>query len=214
MSSGKLPLLFDYSHCEAGCQNLFIMPSIVSIAVQSALLKAAANITAQTITRPDTSPCTPLDWTRIAEFAVFGIVSAPLASLWQQLLEENFPSQRNVGLLSPLDSMTDRTGQKPTRREEEERRLPGLNWANILIKLLLDQTLGQLIINTAFLVCTNAARLQNAGLIAQEIQTRILGILFASWKIWPLVALVNFVWVPVEWRVVVASFVDSDGTSL
>ncbi|KIW28709.1 uncharacterized protein PV07_08347 [Cladophialophora immunda] len=183
------------------------MPSIVSVTIQSAILKAAANLTAQTLTSWDTQSPAPVNWTRVVEFAVFGIVSAPLASLWQQFLEDSFPGQYKV---DPGDSRTDLTNdtiKNPAEAGEKAQRTPGLNWRNIFIKLILDQTIGQILINVTFLICTNSARLQNWSSLVEEIQLRISGIIWASWKVWPWVAVVNFIWVPVEWRVLLASLV-------
>jgi len=58
-----------------------------------------------------------------------------------------------------------------------------------------------------FLICTNSARVRNWPSLIQEIQVRIPTIIWASWKVWPWVAVVNFIWVPVGWRVLVTSLV-------
>ncbi|KAJ5578944.1 hypothetical protein N7450_007811 [Penicillium hetheringtonii] len=75
------------------------MPSLVVVTIQSALLKAAANITAQTLSQWGAETHLEMDWTRVIEFAVFGLISAPLVSYWQQALEETFPTQNG-----PIDS--------------------------------------------------------------------------------------------------------------
>ncbi|ETI29392.1 hypothetical protein G647_01845 [Cladophialophora carrionii CBS 160.54] len=181
------------------------MPSITTVAVQSAILKAAANLTAQTLTRwdPQSSSPSPYDWTRVAEFAAFGVVSAPLASAWQRLLEDGFPSQRQ----HRRRSMTQESVADKDETENSTKATARLSWGNILIKLLLDQTIGQFLINVTFLVCTNGARIESWSALAGEIYGRIFGIIWASWKLWPWVALVNFIWVPVQWRVLVGSLV-------
>jgi hypothetical protein len=183
--------------------RLIAMPSLTTVTIQSALLKSAANLTVQAVARWNSSALTPFDWARVAEFASFGIVSAPLASYWQIFLEETLPSQKK----SPEDQNTTpkNLAQKTTQGSKPSRN--HLNWSNIMAKLILDQTIGQLIINVAFLVCTRGRRLASFVLLLREIQTSIPGIIWASWKIWPVVALVNFIWVPVDWRVVVASVV-------
>ncbi|OAP58803.1 hypothetical protein AYL99_06100 [Fonsecaea erecta] len=178
------------------------MPSIVSVTIQSAILKATANLTAQTLTLRNIQSPAPIDWTRVIEFAVFGIVSAPLASVWQQFLEESFPSQQK---LSPRNSSSDPVEVKEEGKKSRMR--GGLDWRSIVIKLILDQTIGQFLINITFLICTNGTRLGNWSSLIGEIQSRILAIVWASWKVWPWVAVVNFIWVPVEWRVLVASLV-------
>ena len=183
------------------------MPSITSVAIQSAILKAAANLTAQTLTHWNTQSSTTYDWTRVAEFAAFGIVSAPLATAWQRLLEDNFPSQQRAGSGDEPPKAAIGTAEKHDKSTAETKSQRQLNWSNIIIKLLLDQTIGQFLINVTFLLCTNGARIQSWGLLFEEIQARIFGIIWASWKLWPWVALINFIWVPVQWRVLVASLV-------
>jgi protein Mpv17 len=176
------------------------MPSITSVTIQSAILKVAANLTAQTLTQWNTPSTLEYDWTRVAEFAAFGIVSAPIVSVWQRLLERNFPSQQKS-----FPQAKSNGSPKPTA--EVEAPTKHLSWGNILIKLLLDQTIGQFIINTTFLVCTNGARIESWTDLLELIQSRIFLIIWASWKLWPWVALVNFIWVPVQWRVLVGALV-------
>lgn len=166
-----------------------IMPSLITVVVQSALLKAIANTTAQILSQRGSSAPVLIDWNRVLEFAVFGIISAPLISLWQQFLEETLPSQNEI------EPKTTRGKASP------------LNWSNIILKLALDQTIGLFITNIAFIVCTTAPRLESGHLILLEVDTRIWGIMRAGWKIWPAMALINFIWVPWQWRVVVNSVV-------
>ncbi|EXJ87772.1 hypothetical protein A1O1_04699 [Capronia coronata CBS 617.96] len=186
------------------------MPSLTTVTIQSALLKSAANLTAQVAARWNSPAAagTPVDWTRVAEFAVFGLVQAPIVSMWQVFLEDNFPSQRASGQRQGRVTTTQpgeaAQSEQPTK---DIKKTTNLNWANILTKLVVDQTIGQLIMALTFLVCTRGARLGGLAPLREEIRTQILGIVWASWKIWPWVALINFIWIPVEWRVVVASVV-------
>ncbi|KIW69548.1 hypothetical protein PV04_05420 [Phialophora macrospora] len=185
------------------------MPSVTTVAVQSAILKAAANLTAQALTRWNTRSSSTFDWARVAEFAAFGVVSAPLASAWQRLLEDRFPSQKRHKRGFEEQSRTTVAEKQETSTSHTSLPPPPsrLNWTNILIKLLLDQTVGQFLVNVTFLVCTNGAKIQSWSLLVEAIQERIFGLIWASWTLWPWVALVNFIWVPVQWRVLVASLV-------
>jgi len=183
------------------------MPSITSVAIQSAILKAAANLTAQTLTQWNSQAPTTYNWTRVAEFAAFGVVSAPLVSAWQRLLENNFPSQQKPPVEGESNNKANEVGENNERSGAVANRQTQLNWPNIAIKLLLDQTVGQFFINVTFLICTNGARIESWGLLFVLIESRIFGIIWASWKLWPWVALANFIWVPVQWRVLVGSLV-------
>ncbi|KAJ5362102.1 hypothetical protein N7541_002946 [Penicillium brevicompactum] len=165
------------------------MPSLFTIVIQSAILKAVANTTAQVLSQRGSTKPILVDWNRVLEFAVFGVITAPLISLWQQFLDEKFPSQPQ-------------NDEKPTKRKSSS-----LNWPNIILKLALDQTIGLFLTNVTFIVCTTGPRLQSGQLILREINNRIWGILRAGWKIWPAMALINFIWVPWQWRVVVNSVV-------
>ncbi|KAJ5414762.1 hypothetical protein N7509_001389 [Penicillium cosmopolitanum] len=177
------------------------MPSLVVVTIQSAILKAGANITAQTLSQWGTEAPAEMDWARVVEFAVFGLVSAPLVSLWQSVLEETFPTQN--GVVGPTPEPNPHA-QSSTRKSDEQYRV---NWCNVLVKLLLDQTIGLCFTNVVFITCTTGARLQSTSLLVREIEARIVGIMKAGWRIWPLVALFNFLCVPLQWRVAVASII-------
>jgi protein Mpv17 len=183
------------------------MPSVLSVAVQSAVLKAAANLTAQTVTQWNTRSHATYDWHRVADFAVFGILSAPLASVWQRLLEDNYPSQQQTGVDERTNGKSNGSAGTSVKWSVKATTQTQLIWRNILIKLLLDQTIGQFLINVTFLICTNSSRIRHMEQLLSIVRTRIFGIIWASWKLWPWVALVNFIWVPVQWRVLVASLV-------
>ena len=172
------------------------MPSITAVTIQSAILKVAANLTAQTLAKWNNDSDFEYDWIRVAEFAVFGIISAPIVSIWQRLLEQNYPSQRQSSI-ETRNGAPDRGSSKSNAKVASPTKQ--LNWRNIVIKLLLDQTIGQFIINTTFLICTNGARIQSWQALFDLIQARIFVVIWASWKLWPWVALVNFIWVPVQW---------------
>lgn len=182
------------------------MPAITPVAIQSVLLKAAANFTAQTFTHWNAQSPGDYDWTRVAEFAAFGILSAPLALAWQRLLEDYFPSQR-IASLRPATTVSSTKKQDDKFTAKLSTQTQSLNWSNILIKLVLDHTIGQFLINRTFLLCTNGARIQSWSLLHEAIRARIFGFIWASWRLWPWVALINFIWVPVQWRVLVSSLV-------
>ncbi|OJJ08779.1 hypothetical protein ASPVEDRAFT_89989 [Aspergillus versicolor CBS 583.65] len=155
------------------------MPVQTKVILQSALLKAAANLTAQDAN----SSLSAIDWQSVAEFVIFCLIQAHLNCHWQRFLEDTFPT------LSPA-----RGKQRTTA------------WHNVLLKLALDQTIGLFIMNVIFLVCTNAVRPSSASLVA-EVNGKIWPLIRNAWKVWPACALVNFLCVPVESRVLVASCV-------
>lgn len=84
---------------------------------------------------------------------------------------------------------------------------PNLSWRNVLAKLVLDQTIGLLITSTVFLTITNIARVPHPYLVFGIIRERMWPLVKAGWHLWPLVAMCNFLWVPVRSRVLVAVIV-------
>ncbi|KAH7354230.1 hypothetical protein B0T11DRAFT_357557 [Plectosphaerella cucumerina] len=166
--------------------------------VQSAALKSLANIVAQLAARWHDPVPQPLDWQRLVEFAIFGLIQAQLNTHWQRFLEDLFPTR------SPqLNKTVDKKSNLPPSSSSTS----SISWPNVIGKLLLDQTVGLFIMNTVFLVCVNAVRLQSVTLIYEAVLDRIFGVIRAAWKLWPWVSLVNFLCVPVEKRVLVASCV-------
>ena len=82
---------------------------------------------------------------------------------------------------------------------------------NILIKFILDQTVGAVFNTLMFLVFmgyindNGAAAGQKAGTwgnIEAEIREKFYPMIMDGYKFWPLVSLVSFLWVPVDKRVV------------
>lgn len=84
---------------------------------------------------------------------------------------------------------------------------PGIRWRNVWAKLVADQTVGLSFMITIFLFITNVARQPSLADVAAVIHDKLFGLVLAGWHIWPAVAIVNFLWVPVRWRVLVGSVV-------
>lgn len=170
------------------------MPSHGSVILQSTLLKTAANLTVQgaKIWRHNGSALQCIDWLSVAEFAVCGVIQAEIGWHWHNFLEDAFSTSQPE---PPNDY------EKQIRRERKE------YWLHIFIKLMLDQTAGSLMMNTVFIICTTAARVSSLNTLGVELDRRIWPLVLDAWKIWPAASLANFLWVPVDWRVLVSSCV-------
>ncbi|KAL4757487.1 Mpv17/PMP22 family protein [Aspergillus foveolatus] len=110
-------------------------------------------------------------------FAVCGVIQAEMGWHWHNFLEDAFPTSQPE---PPNDY------EKQTHRERKE------YWLHIFLKLMLDQTAGSFAMNTVSIICTTAARVSSLNTLG---------------KIWPAASLANFLWVPVDWRVLVSSCV-------
>lgn len=183
---------------------------------------------------PDEPP-PGLDWQHVAEFAVYGFMGSQVGNIIQFILEDWFPTggsshTQGGGDVLPrvirrdemmaaeekkkmkLDDANDREsgGVAVTQRTGSKKWLnldPNLSWRNVMAKLILDQTVGLLITSTVFLTITNIARVQNPLLVFAVIRERMWPLVKAGWHLWPLVAMCNFLWVPVRSRVLVAVIV-------
>ncbi|KAK1975619.1 Mpv17/PMP22 family protein [Colletotrichum cereale] len=168
------------------------MPSILATAIQSSLLKGSANLTAQIVNQHrQAAGGPPLDVRRVLEFATFGFIQGHINYWWQHFLEDRFPNSakgrgRKASIVEPKVEKPD----KP----------PPKNYFNVARKVLVDQTVGLFMMNSAFLIITSALRFGFSPLVYQIWTERIFDLLKAAWKFWPLVALFNFALVPVGYR--------------
>jgi hypothetical protein len=104
-----------------------------------------------------------------------------------------------VPALAPKDG-SEKKGIKPTKTQTSK--------VNILIKFLLDQTIGALLNTLMFLaymayVNTSQQGKQDAwGPIVRECSDKTWPMMKDGYKFWPVISLISFVWVPVDKRVV------------
>lgn len=200
------------------------------LACQAMTLKVSANLVVQLIMRWN-SPAheASLDWQQIIEFACYGALGSQIGNVVQFVLEDWFPTgnasqtggevlpdimSQNSNSIRPLNEKPrdetlvpgggTTTGWRWRRRRRCLNISPDIIWRNVLAKLLLDQTIGLLISGSTFLICTNIARVPHPLLVLSVVRARIWPLIKAGWHLWPLVAICNFLWVPVRSRVLVA----------
>ncbi|ORY56423.1 Mpv17/PMP22 family protein [Pseudomassariella vexata] len=187
------------------------MPSLLATAFQNTLLKAGANLTAQLASRWRTPPGsipTPLDLQRIFEFAIFGFIGANVGYAWHHFLEHSFPTWTVTFIAKHSDDDPEsllkyEAPPVPATQNGELK----VSWRNIWAKVVVDQTVGLPVMIAIFLVITNVARLATFAMVLDVVKEKEWGLIKAGWTIWPAVCVVNFYWVPVKSRVIVASCV-------
>ncbi|KAI1248944.1 hypothetical protein MGN70_010147 [Eutypa lata] len=214
------------------------MPSMLATACQNAVLKGAANLTAQVTANWHATDYVPIDRQRILEFAIYGFVGANINYVWQEFLEKTFPGRRveqkrrhfrpapvgdkddggkseqhhhhhvipmtTLPLPPPSSSPSASHHHGPASAPTND---GGISWFNTLAKLVADMTLGLSFMICILLVITNIARVQQFGEILDIIQQKLWQLMKAGWHIWPVVAFISFVWIPVRWRVLVGGCV-------
>lgn len=179
--------------------KLPIMPSLLQTTINSMLIRGAANLTAQ-LSQPRPNG---LDYFRILQFVIFGLTSAPINTYWQRFLEDTFPTHTK----SKPEQRKGKSANSKTDQSKDDTSLSNVNWLNVVIKVALDQIIGLTFLNIIFLIILNVEHLDDPQVLMGIVQQRIGPVLRAGWKIWPIVALTNFVFVPVESRVLLISCV-------
>ncbi|ETS85288.1 hypothetical protein PFICI_03313 [Pestalotiopsis fici W106-1] len=202
------------------------MPSMLSTAIHNTFIKAGANLTAQLVVQWSSKDPQPLDRQRILEFAIFGFIGAHIGYIWHLLLERQFPTHiiprvgpplpviapgekdKDVAIplpLPPSSAVADPIGGGPASSSGGS--ATKVSWRNVVAKLVADQTVGLCVMISVFLIITNVARVPHFADVFIVVETKLWRLLRAGWNLWPIVAMCNFLWVPVRWRVIVSSCV-------
>ncbi|KAK5374828.1 hypothetical protein LTR20_001119 [Exophiala xenobiotica] len=158
---------------------------MVLTTLQAAILSAVSNLLAQFLkahreNRPLTISVRPL-----LHFVMFTIISCPPNILWQDFLEDRFPAYTYSATSS--DKVLSRR--------------------NTAHKLLFDQTLCAFVNTVAFVAAMAAFKGKNMKSVRRDVERDTIPLMINGWKLWPMVAFLNFVFVPVNHRIIVASIV-------
>lgn len=139
-----------------------------------------------------------LNVNQVLKFAIFSIVSNPPNIPWQGLLEDLFPTNVPSTAHDP-----DVKTVKPAKTEKSKK--------NILIKFLLDQTIGAVVNTLMFLVFMGYVNAPQQGtlstqsswdVVRKDCEQKLWPMIVDGYKFWPAISLISFVWVPVDKRVV------------
>ncbi|KAG9384210.1 hypothetical protein PtrSN002B_005051 [Pyrenophora tritici-repentis] len=114
--------------------------SMISQTLQGAVLSITSNVLAQAITSYQDSTPFALNYNQVLQFALFSILSNPPNIIWQGFLEDQFPT--NVA--SAASASEKPTSSKPPTKTS-------LSKTNVLIKFILDQTIGAVMNTLMFL---------------------------------------------------------------
>lgn len=190
--------------------------SIISQTLQGAVLSITSNVLAQAITSYRDSVWIPaydyltscvaniwgqtpfsLDYNQVFKFALFSILSNPPNIVWQGFLEDQFPT--NVPSASP-------PSEKPSSKPDPTK--TSLSKTNVLIKFLLDQTIGAVVNTLMFLGYMGYINAQGKPGVnawnhaATECGNKLWPMMKDGYKFWPAISLISFLWIPVEKRIV------------
>ncbi|KAF2847712.1 integral membrane protein-like protein [Plenodomus tracheiphilus IPT5] len=175
--------------------------SVTTQTLQGAVLSITSNVLAQAISAYQSNSPFSLNFPKVFTFALFSVLSNPPNIFWQSFLEDQFPTNVRAST-SPSAAEKQAEQPNPTRTT--------LSKTNVLIKFLLDQTLGALVNTLMFIAYTSYVN--NTQSIAQgqspweavksDCGAKTWPMMKDGYKFWPAISLVSFLWVPVEKRVV------------
>ncbi|CBX93181.1 similar to integral membrane protein [Plenodomus lingam JN3] len=178
--------------------------SMTTQTLQGAVLSITSNVLAQAISAYRSNSPFTLNFSQVYKFALFSVLSNPPNIIWQGFLEDQFPTN----VRTPAQPSSAQKGKKPDANQTT------LSKRNVLIKFLLDQTIGALV-NTlmfiAYMSYINHSQTSAQGqldmggpwdAVKTDCGVKTWPMMKDGYKFWPLISLVSFLWVPVERRVV------------
>ncbi|KAK9428000.1 hypothetical protein V1505DRAFT_378387 [Lipomyces doorenjongii] len=163
--------------------------------LQSGALKALGNVLGQCIIASrggNSCPWTTIQWTSVLVFSSWAAINAPLLLLWNQFLDEKFPSV--------LSSIDDNKEYKDNKKKEE------YSYSNVIVKVILTESIFSVFINTLLILYMSFSQGHTQrALISYRIQKDLPNILANSIKLWPLITFISYVYMAPGKRVLFRS---------
>lgn len=195
------------------------LPPILTSSLLALLIDSCSNVIAQHIRHYKQSSTikkpTPFVFDRIlfTQYVVMVIICAPLNYLWQAWLERTFPgwtvaSRDAKGM--ELVSREQRRGIDERLLEAGQGSVNGIpkvrRWDNIAKKWFTDCIVFGALFNTlAFLILMGIMKGKSVEQIVLDVRNETLGIIWNSYKVWPIANFISTTYVPVERRIVFLS---------
>ena len=133
------------------------------------------------------------------KFVLFSILSNPPNIIWQGFLEDLFPTQVPS---KAVPTSSEKTASKP------EPAKTSLSKTNVLIKFLLDQSVGAVVNTLMFLSYMAYVNAQDKlgvnpmDVVTNDCKNKLWPMMKDGYKFWPAISLISFLWVPVDKRIV------------
>ncbi|EMD69222.1 hypothetical protein GGP41_004766 [Bipolaris sorokiniana] len=173
--------------------------SMISQTLQGAALSVTSNVLAQAISSYKDDTPFALNYQSVLKFVVFSVLSTPPNIIWQGFLEDQFPT--NVPS-TPASASSEKSTSKsaPTKTSMSRR--------NVLIKFILDQTIGA-VVNTlmfvSYMAYVNAQGkpgVNVSDVVTSDCINKTWPMMKDGYKFWPAISLISFLWIPVDKRIV------------
>ncbi|EGR52076.1 uncharacterized protein TRIREDRAFT_55062 [Trichoderma reesei QM6a] len=173
---------------------------VTAATVQATVLNALSGVFAQAILAYRRGTTDGIDLSSILRFIVYTVLTTPPNYRWQEFLERMFPTTTEPKHHKSLDDDSNQPSSNAVTG-------PGgkLNIANTAAKFILDQALGAPINTLLFICLMGQLSSQSYNHIVSSVISDFRPMLFAGYRVWPVVCLLNLVVVPFDHRQLVGS---------
>lgn len=187
------------------------LPPIAVACLSALAIDSCSNVIAQRLKAWNESKPFVFDRVLFCQFAFMVVLTAPVNYHWQNWLERAFPGWKTVKQTRAMVAgeeekgiMLKEDGEDKKVIEEEVR---VRNWWNIFRKWFTDCiTMGALLNQSMFLILIGLLKGKTVALIVQDFRNELFGLIFDSYKVWPIANFFSTTYVPVERRIVFLSF--------
>lgn len=173
---------------------------VTTATVQATVLNALSGVFAQGILAYRKGAVDEIDFSSILRFIVYTVLTTPPNYRWQEFLEQTFPT--TTELKEDVQSLKDKPSPSPSQDAVAGGKL---NVANTAAKFFLDQGLGAPVNTLLFICLMGQMNLQGYDSILSSVVSDFWPMLFAGYRVWPIVCLLNLVVVPFDYRQLVGS---------
>lgn len=151
-----------------------------------------------------------IDWKPVIQFMIFTGLNTPPNFIWylphypscdiginniyrQSYLESTFPSNKLVPSNAAINAASQNNEKELDREQKTSEILESkLSKRNTFAKFALDQTLGAGVNNVIFLLAFGGLSGKTWDQSVQSVHNEFWPLIFAGWKLWPLVSFFNF----------------------
>ncbi|KAH6877526.1 uncharacterized protein J4E87_009136 [Alternaria ethzedia] len=187
------------------------LPPIAVACLSALAIDSCSNVIAQRLKAWNESKPFVFDRVLFTQFAIMVVLTAPINYHWQNWLERAFPGWKTVKQTRAVGEGEEEKGimlrgdGEGKGIVEEEVRVR--NWWNIFKKWFTDCiTMGALLNQSMFLILIGLMKGKTVAMIGQDFRNELFGLIFDSYKVWPIANFFSTTFIPVERRIVFLSF--------
>ncbi|KAK9453297.1 hypothetical protein V1511DRAFT_505302 [Dipodascopsis uninucleata] len=170
----------------------------------SGFLKGVGNFLGQVIIARKRNILIDINYSLITVFAFWAVIQTPMLMTWNIYLDRIFPT--NTKTNSRPSKSNEKKNDRKARANIEQASL-ALNLSNVILKVLLTESIYSTFSNSLFLIYMTLMQTGSFEGAGRRIEKDLVNIQVASLKIWPLVTLVSVLILPADKRVLARAIV-------